>query len=80
MADRKELEQKIIELAAVAYRKKIEDLTPDSKFQDLSSSSLLMAGLVSLIEDDYDVVMSMPEAGACKTISELTDLVASRMK
>jgi acyl carrier protein len=38
-----------------------------------------MVGLVSLIENELDVLVPLPVAGACKTVGELTDKVEEQL-
>lgn len=79
--ERKELERKIIEMVASAYGKKPEELTVDTKFKvELNGASIYMVGLVSEIENELDVLVSLPIASACKTIGELIDKVEEELE
>ena len=74
--NRKEIEEKVIECVSVSYSKGIEELSAETKFaEDLGGASILMVGLVSQIENELDVLVELPVAGACKTIGELVDKV-----
>lgn len=78
--DRKELETKVIELVAMAYGKDAEDLTVDSSFKDdLKGASIQMVGLVSELENELDVMVSLQDASACATISDLVDRVEEEL-
>lgn len=74
--DRKELEAKVIECVAISYKKDVSEISVDTKFkEELGGASILMVGLVSSIENELDVLVSLPEASACKTVGELVDKV-----
>lgn len=78
--DRKELEQKIIELVAMSYGRDAADLTVDTTFgDDLSGASVQMVGLVSEIENELDVMVQLQVASACKTIGDLVDKVEEEL-
>ena len=78
--DRKELEAKVLECVAFAYKKDIETLSMDTNIkEDLGGASVLMVGLVSQIENELDVLVSLPEASACATIGELVDKVEEEL-
>ncbi len=78
--DRKELEAKVLECVAFAYKKDMAELSLDTKFkEDLGGASVLMVGLVSQIENELDVLVSLPDASACATIAELVDKVEEEM-
>ena len=78
--ERNELETKVIELVAMAYGKNAEDLTVDSSFKDdLKGASIQMVGLVSELENEPDVMVSLQDASACATISDLVDRVEEEL-
>jgi acyl carrier protein len=78
--ERNELETKVIELVAMAYGKNAEDLTVDSSFKDdLKGASIQMVGLVSELENELDVMVSLQDASACATISDLVDRVEEEL-
>lgn len=78
--DRKELEEKVIEMVAMAYGKDAAELTVDSTFKDdLKGASIQMVGLVSELENELDVMVSLQDASACATIGELVDKVEEEL-
>lgn len=78
--DRKELETKVIELVAMAYGKEASALSVTSSFkEDLKGASVQMVGLVSELENELDVMVSLQDASACATIGELVDKVEEEM-
>jgi acyl carrier protein len=77
---RVELEEKMIEFFATSYNKDESEITMDTNIkEDLGGQSILMVGLVSLIENELDVLVPLPTAGACKTVGELTDKVEEQL-
>lgn len=78
--DRKELEEKVIELVAMSYGREASELTVDSTFKDdLKGASIQMVGLVSELENELDVMVSLQDASACATIGELVDKVEEEL-
>ena len=78
--ERKELEAKVIELVAMAYGKDAADLSMNSTFKDdLKGASIQMVGMVSELENELDVMVSLQDASTCATIGELVDKVEEEM-
>lgn len=71
---------RLIELVTMAYGKDAADLTVDSTFKDdLKGASIQMVGLVSELENELDVMVSLQDASACATIGELVDKVEEEL-
>lgn len=77
--DRKELEAKVIELVAAAYKKDAADLTVETTFKELAGASVQMVALVSEIENELEACIMLADASACGTIAELVDLVEEEL-
>ncbi len=78
--DRKELEEKVIELVATSYGRDASELSVESSFKDdLKGASIQMVGLVSELENELDVMVSLQDASACATIGDLVDKVEEEM-
>lgn len=78
--DRKELEEKVIELVATSYGRDASELSVASSFKDdLKGASIQMVGLVSELENELDVMVSLQDASACATIGDLVDKVEEEM-
>ena len=78
--ERKELEEKVIELVTMAYGKKEGEVKLDSTFKDdLGGASIQMVGLVSEIENELDVMVSLNDASSCVTVADLVDKVEEEL-
>jgi acyl carrier protein len=78
--DRKELEAKICELVAISYKKDPASVTVDTSFkEDLQGASIQMVALVAEIENQLEAAVTLQEASACETVSELVDLVEEEL-
>ena len=78
--DRKELEQQVIEMVAMAYGKDASEVTLETRFaEDLAGASIQMVGLVSEIENELDVLVQLQVASACKTVADLVDKVEAEL-
>lgn len=55
--------------------------TAETKFRELNEwSSLLALSIIAMIDEEYDVQLKGEEMRAAKTIQDLFDLVASKVK
>lgn len=78
--NRKELEEKILELVSTSYNVELSTLTLETSFKDdLKGASVLMVGLVSEIENELDAMLALQDASACATIAEMVDLVEGEL-
>ena len=78
--DRKELEQKILELVAISYKKNVGDLSLETSFKnDLQGASVQMVALVAEIENETDACITLQDAAACETIADLVDVVEQEL-
>lgn len=78
--DRKELEQKILELVAISFKKKPEELSLETNFKnDLGGASIQMVALVAEIENETDACITLQDAAACETIADLIDVVEAEL-
>lgn len=78
--NRKELEEKVIAMVAMAYGREASELTVNSTFkEDLKGASIQMVGLVSELENELDVMVALQEASACLTIGDLVDKVEEEL-
>ncbi|MCD7950796.1 MAG: acyl carrier protein [Erysipelotrichaceae bacterium] len=74
--DRNECAEKVLECVSITYKKSVSELSLETSFKDdLGGASILMVGLVSLIENELDVLVDLPTAASCKDINELVDKV-----
>lgn len=78
--ERKELEEKVIEIVAMAYGKEKDQVTLDSSFKsDLNGASIQMVGLVSEIENELDVMIALSDAASCVTVADLVNKVEEEL-
>ena len=78
--DRKELEQVILRLVSVAYKKDLADLSLSTNFKnDLQGASVQMVALVAEIENETDASITLQDAAACQTIEDLVNAVEAEL-
>ena len=78
--DRKELENKVIELVAVSYNRDASELSTETNFkEELKGASVQMVALVAEIENELDATITIQDAAACTTIGDLVNLVEEEM-
>lgn len=78
--NREEVVSNILDFAAMAYSRDVSELSEDTRIkEDLGGTSILLVSLVSNIENELDVMLSLSDAGACKTLGEIADKVLEEM-
>ncbi|HHT55975.1 MAG: acyl carrier protein [Thermoanaerobacteraceae bacterium] len=79
--DRKSIEDIVIESVCITYERDKSEISCETNIkEDLGGASILMVGLVSLIENELDVLVPLPVAASAKTIGELVDKVEGILK
>ena len=74
-----QVEDKVIELVTMTYRKKPGEVSCATSFvDDLDTRSVLKVGLISLVEDEFDITFPLIEADRCKTVGEMVDEIKKR--
>ena len=72
-----EIEAKVIELVATAYRVDPATISRDTNInEDLGAKSLQKVALLSLLEDEFDEEIPFREAGKYPTVGDLIDRMA----
>ncbi len=70
------IEEKIIQLAAEVYGKDPETITAETDIrEELSNQSIKLIAFISVIEDELDASIAIPEAGSLKTIGDFVKKV-----
>lgn len=65
------IEEKVLQCVAQAYTTDADQLTLDTDIRaDLSNVSMKLLVLISAIEDDLDVEITMADAGQLRTIGD----------
>lgn len=78
--ERKELEEKVLELVAASYKKDVDTLSMETSFKDdLGGASVQMVALVAEIENELDATIMLADASACATVGDLVDLVEEEL-
>ena len=78
--NRKELEEKILELVSISYNRPAEELSMDTSFrEDLQGASVQMVALVAEIENELDAFVQLQDAAGCTTVKDLVDLVEEEL-
>ena len=77
---RKEIEQKVIEIAAVQFGIKLDTINLDTKFiTDLGADSLDTIEIVMMIEDMFNITMADEDAEKLMTVGMTVDYVEKRL-
>lgn len=70
------IEQKVIECAAEVYGVDAAAITVNTDIrEELSNQSIKLIAFISVIEDELDAAISIPEAGGMKTIGDFVKKV-----
>ncbi len=79
MNDTKQIEEKVREYCAVAYRTDEDKIGVETVLTDLSPRSILMAGFVSLVQEEYKIPLTLPEVSACGNLGAVVELVSNKV-
>jgi acyl carrier protein len=76
--DKKQLEEKVIGFFAVTFQKEAKALGRETLIkEELGGTSMKMVALISLVENELDIMIPLPEAAKFKTIGEVIDRLAA---
>lgn len=71
------LEEQVINLAAMSYRVDPATITPQTDIRkELSVKSIMMLGFISAIENELDVSIPMSKANSLNTVQDFIDEIA----
>ena len=74
---KEEIMQKIIERAALVFKKDPGELNANTNFiEDLKAKSVNMVQIIAVLEAEYDVQINYMEVRRKKTIGEMAEYVA----
>lgn len=75
--DKKDVEKQVISFAAQVYGVDPASINRETRIiEDLGRSSLKLISLVSLVNDEYDILVSNRDALGLATIGDLVDRAA----
>jgi acyl carrier protein len=79
--DKKQLEEKVIGYFAITFQREAKDLVPGTLIkEELGGTSMRMVALISLVENELDIMIPLPEAGKFKTIGDVIDRLAAELR
>ena len=79
--DRQEIEQKVFQHTANAYKEDIRTIKLDSRFvEDLQGKSLMAFKLVYLLQDEFGIEMEMVRIFKNETVGDAVDLVVELLE
>ena len=70
----------VIELVAQQFQMDADDVTESTAFEDLGAEEMDIADLVMAVEDAFDTEISVDEANAIETVSDLVDLAERALR
>lgn len=57
----------------------VEQFTPETKFRELDEwSSLTALSIISMVDDEFDVVVTGANIRSCNTIEDLFNIISSK--
>ena len=69
-----ELEKNVLHYFGISFNVDENTLNRDTNIAaDLGGTSMLMVGLISLIDNELDILIPLPEAGKFATIGDVID-------
>lgn len=78
MAD--DMTARVIELMGIAFDIPTEGVTPETTLKSIGgTNSIKKLGLSSLLEDEYDIEISMPETSDTQVVGDFIKLVEDKV-
>ena len=77
-ASKDQIETRVID-ALVEFGEERENLTPTARFEDLDVDSLDLVELAQIVEDEYGVEVADSDLDKIETVSDVVDLINSRL-
>ena len=79
--EKKEIEQKVIEIVGVQFGIKLDDIKLENKFlTDLNADSLDTVEIVMMTEDMFDITVPDEDAEKVQTVGMLVDYVEKMLE
>ena len=78
-ASKEQIEARVID-ALVEFGEERENLSPQARFEDLDVDSLDLVELAQIVEDEYGVEIADSDLDKIETVSDVTELITSRLK
>jgi acyl carrier protein len=77
-ASKEQIEARVID-ALVEFGEERENLTPTARFEDLDVDSLDLVELAQIVEDEYGVEIADSDLDKIETVSDVVELINSRL-
>ena len=78
--DKKNVEEKVIEILADRLSKKIEEIKPSSRLiEDLEIDSFSSIEIMFALDDKFNIKTAEKDLATIKTVSEIVNLVVSKI-
>jgi acyl carrier protein len=77
-ASKDQIQARVID-ALVEFGEERENLTPQARFDDLDVDSLDLVELAQIVEDEYGVEMADSDLDKIETVSDVVELINSRL-
>jgi acyl carrier protein len=74
---KEQIESRVID-ALVEFGEERENVTPQSRFEELEVDSLDLVELAQIVEDEYGVEIKDSDLDKVETVSDVVDLIAAR--
>ncbi|MBQ1682393.1 MULTISPECIES: acyl carrier protein [Agathobacter] len=73
--ERKEIIEKLIEFASLAFKVDASTLSEDTNLNELGTASMQRVSMTASIENEFDVMIPVARFGQFETISKLADYI-----
>jgi acyl carrier protein len=77
-ASKDQIQARVID-ALVEFGEERENLTPQARFDDLDVDSLDLVELAQIVEDEYGVEIADSDLDKIETVSDVVELINSRL-
>jgi acyl carrier protein len=72
------IEQTVFDYAAKAYRAEPKTITMETIIKEIGGNSIKTIGFKSMLEETFDINITLSESSACDTVGDFAKLVESK--
>jgi acyl carrier protein len=73
------IEQTVFDYAAKAYMVEPEKIAMETTIKEIGGNSIKTIGFKSMLEEQYDIVITLDESSACKTMGDFVKLIEAKV-
>lgn len=74
------IQETVLKFASKTYQQDLSTLSEDTVLREIGANSIKTIGFKTLLEETYDITITIPESGSCKTLGDFVELVTKKVE